>query len=69
MMSLQLLPVVVSGSRNSAGVPVTKSWKLGEILMEAVAVVFFSLGPVLGAVLFLMWFGGLTWGVLSSLFR
>ena len=37
--------------------------------MEAVVVLFFSLGPAIGAALFLMWFGGLAWGVLSSLFR
>jgi hypothetical protein len=37
--------------------------------MEVVVVLFFSLGPALGAALFLMWFGGLAWGLLSSLFR
>ncbi|HKT11845.1 MAG TPA: hypothetical protein VJW77_08480 [Terriglobia bacterium] len=42
---------------------------MSEILLEAIVVLFFSLGPAIGATLFLMWFGGLVWGVLSSLFR
>ena len=69
MMQLQFLPVLVSGAKNSGRVPAAKPRKANEILMEAVAVLFFILGPVLGAALFLMWFGGLVWGVLSSLFR
>lgn len=64
-MNPQLLPAVVSSGKNAAGKP----WQASDILMETVVVVFFSLGPVVGAVLFLMWFGGLTWGVLSSVFR
>jgi hypothetical protein len=69
MMNVQLIPVFVSGGKNNAEVPAGKPRKLTEILMEVVVVLFFSLGPVLGAALFLMWFGGLAWGVLSSIFR
>jgi hypothetical protein len=69
MMNLQFVPVFVSGGKNNAEVPARKPRKLTDILMEVVVVLFFSLGPVLGAALFLMWFGGLAWGVLSSLFR
>ncbi|TAM83095.1 MAG: hypothetical protein EPN47_06555 [Acidobacteria bacterium] len=69
MMNLQFLPVFVSGHNNGPAASDTNPRKPREILMEAVTVLFFSLGPVLGAALFLMWLGGLAWGVLSSLFR
>jgi hypothetical protein len=69
MVNLQLIPVFASGGKKNAEVPFGKPRKLTETLMEVVVVLFFSLGPVLGAALFLMWFGGLAWGVLSSLFR
>ncbi len=65
----QLIPVLSAHGRAQSGIPVKKPRKVGEILMEAVVILFFSLGPVLGAVLFLTWFGGLAWGLLSSLFR
>ena len=68
-MNFQLVPVFASGGKKNADVPARKPRKLTEILMEVVVVLFFSLGPVLGAALFLMWFGGLAWGVLTSLFR
>jgi hypothetical protein len=68
-MASQLIPVLSAHGRGQAGLPAKQPRKLTEILMEAVVVLFFSLGPVLGAALFLMWFGGLAWGVLSSLFR
>jgi hypothetical protein len=32
-------------------------------------IVFFSLGPALGAAIFFLWFGGLVWGLVSSFFR
>ena len=69
MMNFQLVPVLIPGSGNKAEGPARKPRKMTEILMEAVVVLFFSLGPALGAALFLMWFGGLAWGLLSSLFR
>jgi len=43
--------------------------ELSEVLNEAVVVIFFSLGPALGATIFLMWFGGIVWGLLSSFLR
>jgi hypothetical protein len=69
MVNFQLIPVFVSGGKNCPEAPARKPRRLTEILMEVVVVLFFSLGPILGAALFLMWFGGLAWGVLSSLFR
>ncbi len=65
----QLIPVLSGHGRAQSGLPAKKPRKTSEILMEAVVVLFFSLGPALGAALFLMWFGGLAWGLLSSLFR
>ena len=69
MMIFQLALALIPGGGNKAEVPAGKPRKLTDTLMEAVVVLFFSLGPALGAALFLMWFGGLAWGVLSSLFR
>jgi hypothetical protein len=68
-MASQMIPVFSAHGQAQAGIPARKPRKLTDTLMEAVVVLFFSLGPVLGAALFLMWFGGLAWGVLSSLFR
>jgi hypothetical protein len=65
----QLIPVLSVHGQGQSGIPAKQPRKTGEILMEAVVVLFFSLGPALGAAIFLMWFGGLAWGVLSSLFR
>ena len=69
IMAPQLIPVFSAHGRAQAGLPAKQPRKVSEILMEAVVVLFFSLGPAIGAALFLMWFGGLAWGVLSSLFR
>jgi len=65
----QLIPVLSAHGQAQSGIPAKRPRKADEILMEAVVVLFFSLGPALGAAIFLMWFGGLAWGVLSSLFR
>jgi hypothetical protein len=69
IMASQLIPVVSARGQAQAGLPAKQPRKVSEILMEAVVVLFFGLGPALGAALFLMWFGGLAWGLLSSLFR
>ena len=69
MMNIQLIPVLAANSGNSASVPAKKPRKLSEVLNEAVVVIFFSLGPALGATIFLMWFGGIVWGLLSSFLR
>lgn len=66
MMNLQLIPVLTPSGGNSAGVPAKSPRSLSDTLNEAVVVVFFSLGPALGAAIFLMWLGGLVWGLLSS---
>ena len=69
MMNFQLGLVLIPAGGNKAEGSAGRPRKLTDVFMEAVVVLFFSLGPALGAVLFLMWFGGLAWGVLSSLFR
>jgi hypothetical protein len=69
IMVSQLVPVLSAGSGNSAGVPAKPTKSFRETLNEAVVIVFFSLGPALGAAIFLMWFGGLVWGLLSSFLR
>lgn len=68
-MTCQLIPVLSASGRSGAGVPAKPSRELRDTLNEAVVVVFFSLGPAIGAAIFLMWFGGLMWGLISSLFR
>lgn len=65
-MNMQFIPVLTPGGANSAAVKAKPSRTLGDTLNEAVVVVFFSLGPAIGATIFLLWFGGLMWGVLSS---
>lgn len=67
-MGSQLIPVLSAHGQAQSGLP-AKQRKVSEVLIEAVVVLFFSLGPALGAALFLMWFGGLVWGVLSSVFH
>lgn len=69
MMNIQLNPVLAASGGKNAEVTSRQPRKLMDILNEAVVVIFFSLGPALGATIFLMWFGGLVWGVLSSLLR
>ena len=69
MMNFQLIPILTPGGGNSAGVAAKQPRKLADSLNEAVVVVFFSLGPALGAAIFLIWFGGLMWGLFSSFFR
>ncbi len=69
MASLQLIPVLTTGGGSGSAVPAKPSKSLSEILNEAVVVIFFSLGPALGATIFLLWFGGLLWGLLSSFLR
>lgn len=67
MMNIQLIPVLATSGDNAAAVPTKKPRKLADTLNEMVVVIFFSLGPAIGATIFLMWFGGLMWGVLSSI--
>jgi hypothetical protein len=69
MMNLQLVPVFIRGSANNAEAPAKRPRKFLDTLNEAVVLIFFILGPIVGAVIFLMWFGGLTWGVIWSFFR
>jgi hypothetical protein len=69
IMRSQLIAVLTPGGGDSAGVPAKPSRNLRDTLNEAVVVVFFSLGPALGVAIFLMWFGGLVWGLLSSFLR
>lgn len=68
-MASQMLPILSAQGRAQSGLPAKQPRKVSEILMEAVVILFFSLGPVVGAVLFLMWSVGLAWGVLSSFFH
>jgi len=69
MLNFQLIPVLSPSAGNVAGLPAKPARSFRETLNEAMVVVFFSLGPALGAAIFLMWFGGLMWGLLSSFFR
>lgn len=69
MIGTQLIPVLSAQGRTQSGLSAKQPRKVNEVLTEAVVVLFFSLGPALGAALFLMWFGGLAWGILSSLFH
>lgn len=66
MMNIQLIPVLAGNGGNNAVAPAKKSRSLSDTLNEMVVVIFFSLGPAIGATIFLMWLGGLLWGVLSS---
>jgi hypothetical protein len=68
-MKSHLIPALSANGQTPAMLPAKQPQKLADILNEAVVVVFFSLGPALGAALFLMWLGGLTWGLLSAIFR
>lgn len=68
-MASQLTPLLSVRGRAQSVSQGKQQRKVSEILLEAIVVLFFSLGPAIGATLFLMWFGGLVWGVLSSLFR
>lgn len=68
-MNIPLVPVLVAGGKDDAGLPARQPRKLSDTLNEAVVIIFFSLGPAVGATIFLMWFGGLAWGLLSSFFR
>jgi len=68
-MNFQLIPVLANNSGSSAQVAGKPSRTFAETLNEAVVVVFFSLGPALGAAIFLLWFGGLMWGLMSSFLR
>ena len=68
-MASQLTPLLSVHGRAQSELRGKQPRKVSEILLEAIVVLFFSLGPAIGATLFLMWFGGLAWGVLSSLFR
>ena len=69
MMNIQLIPVLAASGGKNAEFTAKQPRKLMDTLNEAVVIIFFSLGPALGATIFLMWFGGLVWGVLSSLLR
>lgn len=66
MMNFQLIPVLANN--NGGGqVSAKPSPTFSEKLNEAVVVIFFGLGPAIGATIFLMWFGGIMWGLISSL--
>lgn len=69
MMNVQLIPVLAASGGKSATVPAKKPRSLSDTLNEMVVIIFFSLGPAIGATIFLMWLGGLLWGVLSSVFH
>jgi hypothetical protein len=69
MMSLELVPVLVSGGGGKAAAPAKHPQTLADTLNKLMVIVFFSLGPALGAAIFFLWFGGLVWGLVSSFFR
>lgn len=68
-MNIPLVPVLAAGGKHDTELPARRPRKLTDTLNEAVVIVFFSLGPAIGATIFLMWFCGLTWGLLSTFFR
>lgn len=68
-MTAQSILASPSGLYKSAKTSARPERDFRDALNEAVVIVFFSLGPALGAAIFLMWFGGLAWGLLSSFFH
>ncbi|HZT68676.1 MAG TPA: hypothetical protein VFC10_02865 [Terriglobia bacterium] len=69
MMSFELVPVLVTGGGGKAAAPEKRPRTFADTLNELMVIVFFSLGPALGAAIFFLWFGGLVWGLVSSFFR
>lgn len=68
MMNL-LVPLFSECGGNGTELPVKPPRKLSDTLNELVVIIFFSLGPALGATIFLMWLGGLLWGLTFSFFH
>lgn len=69
MMNLQLVPILPQCNGSSVELLGQTPRSLSETLNELVVIIFFSLGPAVGGAIFLMWFGGLLWGLASSFLR
>lgn len=69
MMNLQLAPMLSQCNRSSVELSGETRRSLDDSLNELLVVIFFSLGPAIGGAIFLMWFGGLLWGLASSFLR
>jgi hypothetical protein len=67
MASFLVTPVLSTAGGHAPGLPAKDVRNASDVLNEFVVVLFLTLGPVLGAVIFLTWLGGLLWGVLTSL--
>jgi len=67
MASFLMTPLLTTAGGRTAGLPAKEAQIPSEKLNEFVVILFLTAGPVLGAVIFLTWFGGLVWGLLASL--
>ncbi len=67
MANFLMAPLLTTAGGQTTGLPAKEVRTSSEVLNEFVVVLFLTAGPVLGAVIFLTWLGGLVWGLLSSL--
>jgi hypothetical protein len=67
MASFLMTPLLSTAGGRTAGLPPKEAQTSSEKLNEFVVILFLTLGPALGAVIFLTWLGGLVWGLLASL--
>lgn len=67
MIGLEMLPALSAAGGRTAEILPKASRSRGDALNELVVIFFLTAGPVLGAMIFLAWLGGLLWGMLSSL--
>jgi len=67
MAGLLINPVLSAAGSHTTGLPSEDARTASDPLNKFLVVLFLTAGPVLGAVVFLTWFGGLAWGFLASL--
>lgn len=67
MASFLMTPLLSTAGGRTAELPAKNVRSPRDLLNEFVVILFLTAGPVLGAVIFLMWLGGLLWGLLTSL--
>jgi hypothetical protein len=67
MASFLMTSLLTTAGGRATGLPAKETPARSEKLNEFVVILFLTLGPALGAVIFLTWLGGLVWGLLASL--
>lgn len=67
MAGLLINPVLSTVGGHTTGLPSERARTNSDPLNKFLVVLFLTLGPALGAIIFLTWFGGLVWGILTSL--